>query len=348
MAVYAPDVNPLHVQLSGPLNYSFIVLFLSRGVLLHSLFVLLFFFVKISVAQPQLEIFLAETSQAEISQAEKTVEPDACNVKAIRQLQRNAPGQLIKITSDSTPVHLIEKTARQYRYKIIRRLPHNTAAFTQGLTFYNGFLYEGTGLLGKSEIRQLEANTGKLIKSRKTDALIFGEGISIRRNHLVQISWKSERAHIYDTKTLNLLKELKYKGEGWGVTHIGDKMLISNGSSLLQWHNAENLADTGIDEGIRVTASGIELQGINELEYANGFIYANVWPTDCIAEIDPGTGNVNAWIDLTDLYPAPLRTDWNAVSNGIAYQPDKNVFYVTGKYWPYIYVISLQLPEKDA
>ncbi|VAW69639.1 glutamine cyclotransferase, partial [hydrothermal vent metagenome] len=297
---------------------------------------------------------------------------DTCNAQNVFRQQQNAPGHLIKFNTDSIPRYLAEHSvgppAREYLYKVIRRMPHSTRAFTQGLAFYDNYLFEGTGLLGQSEIRKLETETGRLLISKKTDSLAFGEGISIKNDRLIQLSWKSERAYLYDVETFELLKEIKYSGEGWGVTHIDDKILISDGSSLIRGHNVarffmadessqlsnqikravSNVVDAPENtvKNIHVNESGVEVRGINELEYANGFIYANVWPTDCIAEIDPDTGNINAWINLRNLNPAKSVTDWNAVLNGIAYQQDKNVFYVTGKYWPYIYVIALQRPEK--
>ncbi len=352
VAIYVPSVKAPKVLTSRSFFYSFTGALFTRGIVLQSLLLTVFFSTGCSGAPHQLE---------------DELEPAACTIQKIQQQQRNAPGQLIKTDSNSLSaqlaVHTLGHTVRQYRYKIIRRLPHSTTAFTQGLAFYDNYLFEGTGLLGKSEIRKLETETGKLLKSVKTDRLAFGEGISIKNNRLIQLSWKSEKAYIYDVETFRLINEVKYKGEGWGIACINDNILISDGSSFLKWFDAERFSgayesrppgvsingiadssDNVKNKNIRVMASGVEVQGINELEYANGFIYANIWPTDCIAEIDPSTGNVTAWINLADLYPAKSRTDWNAVLNGIAYQQDSNVFYVTGKYWPYIYVIALQQP----
>ncbi len=248
---------------------------------------------------------------------------------------------------------------KQYTYKVIARIPHSILAFTQGLVIYNGSLYEGTGGLGRSEIRQLDIKTGELIKAQKTDRAVFGEGISVSGNQLFQLGWKSERAQIYDLHTFSKTGEYRYKGEGWGVTLIGAKLLVSDGSSSLRWfdysagnHKLENQAlykkvsAKKTDEGnhIKVRESGVEIQGINELEYANGFIYANILPTDCIAEIDPETGDVRAWINLSGLNPRESRRHWEEVLNGIAYHQEKGFFYVTGKYWPYIYIIKLVAP----
>lgn len=351
IVICVPGMKTRNVLISGRFFYSFTESLFSRGIIQMSLIFTLFF---------------SMTCLAAPHRPEGGIEPAACSIQKIQQQQQNAPGQLIKTPTapGSISTQLAAQQIRQYRYKIIRRLAHSTTAFTQGLAFYNNYLFEGTGLLGKSEIRKLEIKTGKLLRSVKTDSLSFGEGISIKNNRLIQLSWKSEKAFIYDVETFELIDTVKYQGEGWGVTYIGDKILTSDGSSLLRWFDADNFfgdnesrlsnadigdrvdlsvgADRIENKDIRVVASGIEVQGINELEYANGLIYANIWPTDCIAEIDPSTGNVTAWINLADLYPSHSRTDWNAVLNGIAYQQDRNVFYVTGKYWPYIYVIALQ------
>ncbi|VAW62957.1 hypothetical protein MNBD_GAMMA10-1977, partial [hydrothermal vent metagenome] len=300
MAIYAPNVKAQNVLISGHFFYSFLMPALIsctisttisttiRGITLQLLLILLFFPVAGFASQ--------QTQQS-------TPQTDTCNAQNVLRQQQNAPGHLIKFNTDSIPQNLTEHSAgysaglavREYRYKIIRRMPHSTGAFTQGLAFYNNYLFEGTGLLGQSEIRKLETETGRLLISKKTDSLAFGEGISIKNDRLIQLSWKSERAYLYDVKTFELLKEIKYSGEGWGVTHIDDKILISDGSSLIRGHNVarffmadessqlsnqmkravSNVADTPENtvKNIHVNESGVEVRGINELEYANGFIY---------------------------------------------------------------------------
>jgi len=266
-----------------------------------------------------------------------------CNSNAIQIEQRNAPNQLVDASEFKIKIDKKSNTkpVTQYRYRIINKIHHDTKSFTQGLVLYANSLYESTGLLGESSVRKLSVADGALLEQYKMKNYLFGEGLSVLDNKLVQLTWKSERVITYDPDSLKILGESRISGEGWGVTSVNNKLLFSNGSSVLKKIGHRQ----GNSENIYVQENGNAVQGLNELEFASGYIYANVWPTDCIAQIDPLSGDVKAWINLSGLYPRAARPHWAAVLNGIAYNKDKNSFYITGKYWPYIYEIEL-LMEK--
>jgi len=233
-----------------------------------------------------------------------------CNAHTISVQQKNAPNNLIApppSRSDVTTKNTV--AAKQYGYKIIKRLPHDEQAFTQGLTFYKDTLYESTGLLGRSTIRKLDSESGKVEQHRKLGNFYFGEGISIIDDKIIQLTLGTENIFIYDTKNLTLIDSYKFSGEGWGITSIGKQLLISDGSAILKWLDNKD----GRLKDIYVNENGIAVQGLNELEYANGFIYANVWPGDCVAQINPDNGNVEAWIDLSGLYLKKQRPHWTAI-----------------------------------
>jgi len=267
-----------------------------------------------------------------------------CSANIISAQQQNAPNKLIKKISHASTVstHATVNT-KQYTYKIIKRLPHDKQAFTQGLVFQKNVLYESTGLLGQSEIRKLDISSGAVMQAKKLEQHYFGEGISIIDDKIVQLTLGTENVFIYDLKNLQQINNFKFNGEGWGITNINERLLISDGSATLKWLNnkSKKLND------IHVTENGVEMQGLNELEYANGYIYANVWPGDCIAQINPANGNVDAWINLGGLYRHKARPHWTAILNGVAYRRDSDTFFVTGKYWPYIYELKFLAADKS-
>ena len=295
---------------------------------ISNLFLLSFLFLLV--------ILLSTTAHA--SGQQETSSAQQCNAQTIQAQQQNAPNQLVPASAIQSSEHRRNKTvaAKQRTYRILKRYSHDEEAFTQGLVFHNDALYESTGLLGQSEVRKLDIKTGKTEHSNKLKKYFFGEGISIANDQLVQLTWKSEHVFVYDTKQLDYIKDFKFNGEGWGITAIDDQLLISDGSATLKWLDDE----AGKRADIHVSENGVAIQGLNELEYADGFIYANVWPGDCIAQIDPADGEVHAWINLSGLYPETSRPHWTAILNGIAYHRDSETFFVTGKYWPYIYELE--------
>ena len=222
--------------------------------------------------------------------------------------------------------------------QVVNSYPHDTSAFSQGLCFDSqGNFYEGTGIYGASELRQVDLKTGKVLKYNKLPRDVFGEGITIWQNRIVQLTWKRERALVYDLGSFKRLGALRYRGEGWGLTNDGKHLIKSNGSARIEFINP---ADFTVSRTITVTAGGREVEDLNELEYVNGEIWANVWYEDYIACIDPESGNVKRWIDLRRVWPENLRGE-EMVLNGIALHPKTGQIFVTGKNWPKLYEIKL-------
>ncbi len=226
-----------------------------------------------------------------------------------------------------------------YGVEVVRRLPHDSQAFTQGLLYQNGYLYESTGLEGRSSIRRVELETGRVLQQHDIPAQYFGEGIVAWGGKLIELTWRSGVGFVYDLETFALEKQFAYRGEGWGLTHDGRRLIMSDGTPELRFLDPETLQETG---RITVTDQGQPVGNLNELEYVRGEVYANVWLTDRIARIDPATGTVTGWIDLTGLLTAADRargpTD---VLNGIAYDAEGDRLFVTGKLWPALFEVRL-------
>ena len=224
-----------------------------------------------------------------------------------------------------------------YRYKVVRSYPHDREAFTQGLVYNGGFFYEGTGLHGRSTLRKVEPVSGRVLKEVALPPSHFGEGIAVFGNRIFQITWQSRVGFVYDKTSFSLLRKFSYAHEGWGITHDGKRLIMSDGTSVLHLLDPKDLRETGI---IHVRDDRGPLEGLNELEYVRGDIYANVWPTDDIAVIDSRTGWVTAWIDLRGLL---VKEELQGVDvpNGIAYDADGDRLFVTGKFWPKLFEIKL-------
>lgn len=227
-----------------------------------------------------------------------------------------------------------------YRYTIVNEYPHDEAAFTQGLTFENGVLYEGTGLYGDSTLRKVQLETGKVLDIRELSSDIFGEGITVCGDRLVQITWKNHLGFLYDKETFDLVWEFRYATEGWGITYDGVRLIMSDGSSTLYFLDPETFEVTGT---IEVQSNGEPVTRLNELEYVRGEVYANVWMTNRIARISPETGRIVGWIDLEGLLSLEQETRAD-VLNGIAYDPINDRLFVTGKLWPTLFEIDLVPP----
>ncbi|MDT8281836.1 MAG: glutaminyl-peptide cyclotransferase [Gammaproteobacteria bacterium] len=311
-------------------------------------FFLFFIFYFLFLFSPEIHAGNSATDQQQTPASRQQ-----CNAQNIQLQQQNASNKLVPTMIEplAQPEQVKYKPAykavKQYSYNVISRIPHDETAFTQGLAFFDGELYEGTGLLGASEIRKLDIKTGEVRYNDKLDKFHFGEGISIVNNRLIQLTWKTGRAFVYDLEKLQRTGNFSYEGESWGVTTIDEQLLMSDGSATLKWLVVDNdLLSVQVKHlsDIRVSENGVAVQGLNELEYANGFVYANVWPGDCIAQIDPATGNINAWINLTGLYPESSRPQGAAILNGIAYHQGTPYFFVTGKYWPYVYELEFLAP----
>jgi glutaminyl-peptide cyclotransferase len=224
-----------------------------------------------------------------------------------------------------------------YGYQIAKVYPHDAKAFTQGLQYVGGVLYEGTGQVGQSSIRRVELATGKVLQQRDVPAPHFGEGITVWKNDLIEITWQTHVAFVYDRVTFEPKKQFSYPGEGWGLTQDASSLIMSDGSDELRLLDPVTFAEK---RRIKVTAAGAPLRNLNELEYVKGEIFANVWQTDYVARIAPDTGKVTAYIDLRGLLTPAERANTD-VLNGIAYDAEHDRLFVTGKWWPKLFEITL-------
>ncbi len=224
-------------------------------------------------------------------------------------------------------------------YRVVNTYPHDPDAFTQGIAFANGLLYEGTGRYGHSSVRKVDLKTGRILKIRRLPPGIFGEGLAVYNDRIVQLTWRSGIAFIYDKNDFRLLRTFRYEGQGWGVTHDGNHLIISDGTATLRMFDPESLKETG---RIQVHDDNGPVDRLNELEYVRGEVFANIWLTDRIARIEPQTGRVTGWIDLAGIIdPKHKRRSIEAVPNGIAYDAQDGRLFVTGKYWSKLFEIQL-------
>lgn len=224
-------------------------------------------------------------------------------------------------------------------YTIVNVFPHDTSSFTQGLQWHNDFLYEGTGLKGESHLMKVNLKDGKALQKISLDTSYFGEGITILNDKVYQLTWQEHKIFVYDVKSLKKVKEFNWDYQGWGITNDGKNLIISTGSNNLYFVDPETMR---ILSSISVSSNYGPLGDINELEFVDGKIYANIWGSDYIVRINPQSGAVEARIDLSGIlqkhgkdYPG------KDVLNGIAYNPVTKSFYVTGKKWPALFELKL-------
>jgi glutamine cyclotransferase len=235
--------------------------------------------------------------------------------------------------------------APTYGYQVVNTYPHDTGAFTQGLVLLNGKLYESTGLYGQSSLREVDLRSGAVLRKIMLDTQYFGEGMTIFQGKIIQLTWREQTAFVYDQLTFTKVREFFYTGEGWGLTHDDRQLIMSNGTNEIRFLDPSTFT---VLRSIRVFNQGSPLTNINELEYINGEIYANVWKTNWIVRIDPATGNIRGWINMTGLFTPGNTSD---VLNGIAYDKITGHLLVTGKRWPSIFevrVVSGQPPVAAA
>jgi glutaminyl-peptide cyclotransferase len=227
-----------------------------------------------------------------------------------------------------------------YEAEVVNTYPHDPSAFTEGLFFLNGYLYESTGLEEHSSIRKVRLETGEVVRKIDIPAQYFGEGIVNWHGHLISLTWKSEVGFMFDLETFKLQRQFHYQGEGWALTRNDKQIIMSDGTSQLRFLDPNTLQETG---RLQVTLEGKPLQNVNELEWVKGEIFANVWQTNWIVRIDPGSGKVVGAINCAGLLQ---RADFVAgqtdVLNGIAYDAKRDRLFVTGKNWPKLFEIRLR------
>ena len=225
-------------------------------------------------------------------------------------------------------------------YNIVETYPHDPQAFTQGLIFDRGDLYESTGLHGKSSLRKVDLETGKVLQISKLDNRYFGEGMTLWKDRLIQLTWVSKTGFVYD-KDFKQIDTFTYPTQGWGLTHNNQELILSDGSDTLYFLDPETFEQT---RQIKVRDNDRPVDKLNELEFVNGEILANVWMSDRIARIDLETGEVTGWIDLTGIFEPETTNKQDAVLNGIAYDEKKDRLFVTGKLWSKLFEIDLACP----
>ena len=236
-----------------------------------------------------------------------------------------------------TPVN--NAVVPKYGYQIVNIWPHDSNAFTQGLILVDGKLLESTGQEGSSSLRRIELETGKILKKVDVPMPYFAEGIAVLNGKIYQLTWQHQLGFIYDLQSFKLLGEFKYQGEGWGLTTDGTSLIMSDGSNRIRFIDPSNFRVT---KTINVVDGTTPVGALNELEFVQGEIYANIWHDDRIAVVDPQNGRLKAWIDLTGLMPAEDLQDEEAVLNGIAYDQSSNRLFVTGKLWPRVFEIRIK------
>jgi glutaminyl-peptide cyclotransferase len=251
-------------------------------------------------------------------------------------------------TPTATPANAAPSAAAKvptYTYRVVNVFPHDPAAFTQGLVYRDGIFYEGTGLRGQSTLRKVDPATGQVLQGVRLPDEYFGEGIAILGQRLYQLTWQENTGFIYDKESFELLATWSYEGEGWGLATDGQRLIMSDGSHELRFLDRETLAELG--RLAVLDGDGLPVPRLNELEWVEGEVWANVWQTDRIARIDPASGRLLGWIDLAGLLPdedrAAQRVD---VLNGIAYDAATGRLFVTGKWWPKLFEIELVLLEE--
>ncbi len=223
-----------------------------------------------------------------------------------------------------------------YHYAVVHSYPHDPEAFTEGLEYRDGFLYESTGLNGRSSIRKVKIETGDVLQNRNISKDYFGEGITFWHDDLFELTWISEIAFVYDAKTFASKTTFTYKGEGWALTHNADSLIMDDGTADIRFLDPVTFKEK---RRITVTDAGVPIKYLNELEWVKGELFANVYTTDYIARIDPSNGRVTGWIDIRGLLPH--QNDGNTVPNGIAYDAAHDRLFVTGKNWPKLFELRI-------
>ena len=226
----------------------------------------------------------------------------------------------------------------EHGYRVVHVYPHDRTAFTQGLEFRAGFLYEGTGLKGRSSLRKVKLETGQVLQQIDLDPEYFGEGITVLNQQIVELTWQSEIGFVYNQQSFQRLRNFSYPGEGWGLANDGQQIYMSDGTAQIRCWNPLNLQEK---RRFTVRDQGRPVMNLNELEYVHGELYANVWQSDRIARISPADGRVLSWVNLSGLLSEADRAEPVDVLNGIAYDVLGDRLFVTGKLWPKLFEIKI-------
>ena len=239
----------------------------------------------------------------------------------------------------NTAATVTDKRAQQISYEVVNSYPHDPTSFTQGLLWADGGFYESTGQYGQSKLRRLEFPSGKVLKQNKLDAELFAEGLALVDTRLIQLTWQSHLGFVYDKDSFRLLQEFKYDTEGWGLTFDGKNLILSDGSSDLFFLDPQTFKPV---RTLAVRMNGQPVPDLNELEFIDGEIWANVWQTDLILRINPATGQVASFLNMRGILAPSDRKGSEAVLNGIAFDPAQRRIFITGKLWPRIFEIKLK------
>lgn len=277
---------------------------------------------------------LAETilTLPSTSDLETEGDPGRISVRVVAYSSASKPQTVtlfVNLTSDVTPV--------LYRYRVVRSYPHDRKAYTQGLVYDRGFFFEGTGQQGESSLRKVEPETGKVISQVSLDGSLFGEGVALLGDRIYQLTWTSKVGFVYEKETLRQINRIYYQTQGWGLTTMGDSLVMSDGTNVIWFLDA----DFNVLSSVDVWDNKGAVDNLNELEMIDGELWANIWQTDRIARIDPHTGKVLGYIELNNILPRDEREPQTDVLNGIAWDEGGRRLFVTGKYWPRIYEITV-------
>ncbi|HYO62381.1 MAG TPA: glutaminyl-peptide cyclotransferase [Pyrinomonadaceae bacterium] len=255
-----------------------------------------------------------------------------------RRQEQTAPATTATVRPGASPPSA--KEVPVYRFEVVNTWPHDAQAFTQGLVFHDGALLESTGQYGASSLRRVELRTGRVLKRKDVPSVYFAEGITLFGGKVYQLTWQENKGFIYDPETFEVEGEFHFDGEGWGLANDGESLILSDGTNQIRFLDPTTFR-------VRRTVGvlderGRPLRSLNELEYVRGEIYANIWHSDRIARIDPQSGALLGWIDLTGLLPPAERGDAEAVLNGIAYDGAGDRLFVTGKLWPKLFEVRVR------
>ena len=258
--------------------------------------------------------------------------PGRLSMRAVAYSSSSKPQTVtlfITLHSDITPVI--------YRYRVVNSYPHDRRAYTQGLVYENGYFYEGTGQQGESSLRKVESETGKVVSQVNLDGSLFGEGVALLGDRIYQLTWTTKVGFVYDKSTLKQINRIYYQTQGWGLTTMGDSLVMSDGTNVIWFLDPE----FNVLSSVEVWDNKGMVDNLNELEMIDGELWANIWQTDRIARIDPTSGKVLGYVDLSNLLPREERSQETDVLNGIAWDAADRRIFVTGKYWPRLYEITV-------